>query len=608
MRRRICGIVDFAERDTPRRTLLFADPVAILEARMADDVPGVLERVDRARTEGLHAVGFVSYDAAGGLDPSLRTAHPSHAPTDLPCAWFALTRAPTQIDLADRCEEPFALSKLTPSTSRAEYERAHSTILEQIESGALYQLNYTFRLRGRFDGDDLALYRTLRDAQTWGQSARYSAYLNLGRWRLLSASPELFFRREGNTLEVRPMKGTSKRGRWLEEDDAMAAGLRESPKERAENVMITDLMRNDLGKIAEVGSVRVREQCAIERYPTLLQMTTTVIAAIPPETTLLTTFRSLFPSGSITGAPKRAAVHAIRDLESDARNAYCGAIGVVSPQGDAVFNVAIRTLALDALTGEAEYGVGGGITIDSNVTGEYQEAMLKARVVTTKKREMQLIETLRLQDGELVRGDQHLGRMSASARYFGFVDPLYHARDAAHYAAHSHPVGTYRLRLLASPNGSVVADPQPCPVPYWSPVATATPEVAARDPRAPTTRLVGIACRAVSEENVLLYHKTTDREIYDAHQAEQHGMWDILLWNTRREVTEFTIGNLVFEWNGELCTPPRDCGLLAGVLRGEELARGRIRERCLLLDDLARVKFLWLINSFRGWVPVRLVS
>jgi para-aminobenzoate synthetase/4-amino-4-deoxychorismate lyase len=596
---RLCALIDFAEAGEQRRTLMYADPLAIFEARSPGDVVHVLERVEDATRDGLHAVGFVSYEATPGIDASMRmSARTSHP--ELPLAWFAITREPEPIDLDALELEPFVLGAMQPSCTRETYERGIADVLEQIARGDLYQLNYTFRLRGTCTGDPLDGYRRLRDAQASGACARYAAYLNLRRHRIVSASPELFFRQRGRTIETRPMKGTSKRGRWLEEDDTLAARLVASPKERAENAMITDLLRNDLGRVAEFGTVQVAALFTVERYPTVLQLTSTVSASVREETTLATTFRALFPPGSVTGAPKRAAVESIDALEGDARGVYCGAIGVVAPGGDATFNVAIRTLTVDTVTGIAEYGVGGGITADSSAEREYDEAMLKARILTSVPERFQLIETLRLEHGVAVRGEQHVARMRASARYFGFADPAARAREAIAALARTHPAGTFRVRLLASPDGTVVAESHPLDEPYL-PFGREEAGVA------PPLRNVALAPRAVSHDDVLLHHKTTSRAIFETFRREQPQVWDTLLWNTRGEVTELTIGNLVYEWGGELCTPPRECGLLAGVLRDEELTRGRIRERRLLVEELPRAGAMWRINSLRGWQPVRLV-
>ncbi|HET9004491.1 MAG TPA: bifunctional anthranilate synthase component I family protein/class IV aminotransferase, partial [Gemmatimonadaceae bacterium] len=434
--------------------------------------------------------------------------------------------------------------------------------------------------------DPLALYQRMRDAQPSG----YCAYLDLGRHCILSASPELFFHRSGDRITTRPMKGTAGRGRWLEEDDAAALALASSEKERAENVMIVDLLRNDIGRIARPGSVRVSSLFAVERHPTVLQMTSTIEAELAPRTTLRDIIAALFPCGSITGAPKVAAMQKIAALERSPRGVYCGAIGHISPDGDAIFNVAIRTAWVDRDTSTIEYGVGGGITWDSAASAEYDEIRAKSAIVTSATPSFELLETMRLTRDGYVRRERHLARLADSARYFGIPVDMHAVERALDVHARATSDFPRRVRLLVARDGTPRVEDRP----LGGDATSATPQTMA------------LATSPVSSADPFLFHKTTHRAVYDKHRAEHPDVFDVLLWNEKGELTEFTIGNVVVRLDGVDWTPPRECGLLAGTYRAELLERGEIRERRLRVEDLRRAEAVWLVNSLRERVPMAL--
>ena len=572
-------LFDFAGTEGQPQRLCFTDPTRIVAAYALDEVQPALRAVYQAARAGSYAAGFVVYEAAPACDPALRVRPPVGA---LPLLWFGIFDAPTAAP--ESAPGTFTLSEWQPTVARPDYATAIDAVRAAIARGDTYQANYTMRLRAQFSGDDLAFYEQLRAAQ----AASYCAYLNLGRYRILSASPELFFRWDGAQIVTRPMKGTAPRGRWPAEDDAQAAWLAASEKNRAENLMIVDLLRNDLGRIAQIGSVRVPALFTVERYRTVHQLTSTVHARTRPGTQLADIFTALFPCGSITGAPKIETMKLLTKLEDTPRGVYCGAIGIVAPGGAATFNVAIRTVALDTATGTAEYGVGGGITWDSNAADEYAEALLKAALLRERWPSFELLETMRLEQGEYTLRARHLARLAASARYFGI--PLHPPTAAAALdtAAQQAGPGHWRVRLLVRQDGQARTEYQPL-----GPAPTAPCEVAwARTPVAANDRF--------------LFHKTTHRAIYAARRAEAPDAFDVLLWNQDEQVTEFTIGNLVAEIAGQLFTPPLDCGLLPGTLRAELLAQGTIHERIITRAELASATRLWLINSVRGWLPVRL--
>ncbi|HWJ24888.1 MAG TPA: aminodeoxychorismate synthase component I, partial [Gemmatimonadaceae bacterium] len=529
---------------------------------------------------GLHAVGYVAYDAAPAFDPALAARRRA----GMPLLWFGVFREPRDATAMLAAATPDAGSaRWEPSASRAEWDAAIECARAAIGRGDFYQVNHTLRLRAPAPEDALALWARLRDAQ--GREA-YHAFLDIGGAQVVSASPELFFRREGGRIETRPMKGTARRGRFPAEDDARRAALLASPKERAENVMIVDLLRNDLGRVAEVGSVRVPRLFDAERYPTVWQMTSTVEATLRADATLVAIFDALFPCGSVTGAPKVAATRFIAERECSARGVYCGAIGVVRPGGDCTFNVAIRTLVV--YDGVAEYGAGGGITWDSAPAAEYDEALAKAAVLTTSAPTFELLETLLLEGGEYPRLERHVERAGASARYFGYADPRAAMRAAlAAHASERGAAGRWRVRALADHDGRVRIE------------STALAGDAG-DALLP----VALARTPVSRDDRFLFHKTTHRATYDARRAQWPDAFDVLLWNEEGELTELTIGNVVLELDGERWTPPVECGLLAGTFRAELLERGAVRERVMRITDLARASRVWLVNGVRGWVPV----
>lgn len=572
----------FLDADGAPRPIRFERPRRVIEAWRLEDVRPALAEVEREAAAGAWAAGFASYEAAPAFDPELVVRDG----TRMPLLWFGIFDAPDAVAAATDggAETP---GDWSPDTPRDEYDAAIAAIREAIDRGEIDEVNYTIRLRSRIPGDPAEIFERLRRAQG---GRGYAADLDLGRFRILSASPELFFRRTGDRVVVRPMKGTARRGRFREEDDAAAAALAASEKNRTENRITVELMREELARIARPGSVRVVSLFDVERYPTVFQMTSTLEAQARPGTTLVDLFTALFPCGSVTGAPKAGTMRMIAALERSPREIYCGAIGYVEPGGDCCFNVAIRTLWLDREAGSAEYGVGGGITRASTAVAEYDEALAKALVVTRGVPSFELVETLRLEDGRYPRLERHLRRLGDSASYFGFADPVPAARDALAAHAEATAIGVHRVRLLADRMGGVRIESEPH-----------------QDVLGDRELAVALAPTPVESGDPFLHHKTTRRAVHDAARAAFPACFDVLLHNERGELTEFTRGNLVVELDDGLWTPPRDAGLLAGTVRAELLDRGEIAERTLHPADLDRAHRVWFVNSLRGWVPVRVV-
>jgi len=551
-------------------------PRTLLVAHTLDEVGPVLEAVDQHVAQGRHAIGFVAYEAAAAFDTC--AVVPGYAG---PLAWFAV---------ADALEDPTTVEdhstggalRWTPRSTRSDYDAAIAAIRAAIARGDVYQVNHTVRLDVHELGDAAAIYARLRTAQ----GAGFGAHLHTGDLEIISASPELFFARRGDHLVTRPMKGTTRRGRYAEEDASLAASLLASEKERAENVMIVDLLRNDLGHIAIPGSVTVTSLFDIETRPTVLQMTSTIEADARAGTDTRALFAALFPCGSVTGAPKLAAMAHIARTEPEPRGVYCGAIGHVGP-GEATFSVAIRTVQLEHRPRRAVYGVGSGVTWDSAPDREYDEVVAKAAVLSASPPTFALLETLRGEGGQIPRREAHLDRLADSAAYFGWDAPaLRQAAAAALDAAAPQCIAASRVRLTVDQAGRSDVTIEPAPVPFAQP------------PR------VGLATSPVDGSDPFLCHKTTHRAVYDAQRATHPDLWDVILWNTHGELTETTIGNLVLTIGTEQLTPARHCGLLNGVLRDELLASGAIREAVLTRDDLARASACWVINALRGWTRV----
>jgi len=602
------ALLDFTDPRAPAqgprlRHAFTAPPRVTLVAHTLAEVPGVLRAVDEAARGGAWCLGGLRYEAAAAFDAALHT----HPPADgHPLAWFAVFYAPEPwpAQAPPAAHEPTVHWHAEPG--RESFDGALAAIHEGIAAGEYYQVNYTGTLQGRVQaapgvaGGDTAhaLFAALQRAQPGG----YALYLDMGQEQVLSVSPELFFDWQdagggldagGGALLARPMKGTAPRGATPVEDAARAAGLRTSPKERAENVMIVDLLRNDLSRIATPHSVRVPALFATQALPAVWQMTSDVEARTPAGTTLDRVFAALFPCGSITGAPKVRAMQAIRALEPAPRGWYCGALGLVRPLPGgglaATFNVPIRTVALRG--DEARCGIGSGITHDARADAEWQEWQHKRAFLVRASEPFDLLETLALVDGVLRHRTDHLARMAAAAAHFN-VPWLPERIDASLQAlAAAHPRGAWRVRLRLRADG--------CPV----------PEAFALAAPAPGTVRLALAGRPFAEaHSEFVRHKTTRRAHYAAFApAPGSGVFDTLLYNPAGEITETTFGNVAARLeDGRWVTPPLACGLLPGVGRAVALREGRLAEAVLRLEDLPRVRAWAFVNSLRGWLPAEL--
>lgn len=557
--------------------LAFTRPVDVLAARRIDEVREVVREAQRrVDAEGLWAVGFLAYEAAPAFDRALVVREVMDS---LPLAWFALCAAPQRVQLSDvGAGGPQVAFDWTACATRADYEAAIARIRRYIEEGDSYQVNYTLRMRAPFAGDDAALFLAMQA----NGGARYGAWIDSGRFALSSASPELFLRLDADRLISRPMKGTLPRGRWLEEDAEQAARLTGSAKDRAENVMIVDMVRNDLARIARPGSVRVPALFEAERYPTLWQMTSTVEART--DAPLDDILAATFPPASITGAPKGRTMQLIAELERAPRGPYTGSIGFLAPGRRAQFNVAIRTALIDREQGSIEYGVGSGVVWDSRSAAEYDECLLKARVVTQAPRRFELLETLlwEADDGWFLL-ERHLARLSRSADYFDFALDIAAVRARLDELVRTFVEPRQRVRITVARDGAIDAS------------------AGALDEHSVQFVRLGLARQPIDASDPFLFNKTTQRAVYERARAGVADVDDVVLWNDGGEVTETTIANLVIERGGRRLTPALACGLLPGVLRAQLLDDGAIEEAHLTIDDLRRAQRVWVINSVRRW-------
>ncbi|WP_404711023.1 aminodeoxychorismate synthase component I [Sphingomonas sp. MMS24-J13] len=566
---------------------LYRDPVEIVSARTPEEVRAALARLRGALDEGHHAAGWIGYEAGHALDAKLTPLAISSEPDAPWLLWFGLFERAETLPagaLEAMLPDPAGgwAGQPRPLITRADYEVALDRTKTLIAAGDIYQANLSFRATVATMGSPLALYARMR-AQS---GAGWGGIVHDGRHWLLSLSPELFFRIEGSRIAARPMKGTAPRGRTPAEDDAYAARLAADPKERAENLMIVDLLRNDISRVARAGSVVVPELFAVERYPTIQQMVSEVEAELAPGRDAIDVIEALFPCGSITGAPKIRAMEIIDAVEADARGPYTGAIGHLGPDGSAVFNVAIRTLVLEEGADEARIGLGSAVVADSTADGEWRECLAKGAFVTAGQRPFDLIETMRFDplDG-IVELERHIARLGRSARAFGFRFDRHEVRNELH-AATFRLLDASRVRLLLSPSGAISIEARPMPPEPATPVA------------------VRIVPLPVDPADFRLKHKTTARAFYDEarHAA---GSFEILFERPDGFLTEGSFTNLFVPREGQLLTPPLARGLLPGILRETLLASGEAIEGDLTASDL-RDGF-YIGNALRGLIAARLI-
>lgn len=579
------------------RSYLFTHPVRTLSASST-----LFDEIERALESGAYVAGFFSYECGESLQRIDRPCPPNSA---TPLAWFGVYpkafifdhrtgqfegEAPEQLS-ADTAQAGggFEIRNLHFRMSEDHYARKIAAIQEHILSGNTYQVNFTDQLHFDFSGSTAGMFATLIESQP----VQYGAFLHAEDWHILSFSPELFFRQHGRSIVTRPMKGTARRGADNAEDDAIARWLQSDSKNRSENVMIVDLLRNDLGRICEFGSVKVDQLFAVEKYETLFQMTSQVSGTLRPETRYSDIFESLFPCGSVTGAPKHRTIEIIEEAEQGPRGVYTGAIGFFSPEREAVFSVPIRTAVLARTRGVM--GVGSGIVIDSQADDEYRECLLKAEFLTRREEPFQLLESILWNNGYPLL-PLHLERMEASATYFGFNferEAVVAALDDVATQLRSAQRGTEagsKVRVLLERSGALTV-------------------TQAQVEEQPGMGKIMVSDIRVSSGDRFLRHKTTRRQLFDQQyeQALRQGYRDVLFLNERGKVTEGAISNVFIEKDGRWFTPPVACGLLPGVYRRHLLETKGAEERTLQMRDLTSADAVYICNAVRGCRRVMLI-
>ena len=576
--------------DDDSEALLFRHPKARVVARSADEVAPALMKLDALRREGTWLAGYVAYEAGYALIPALSSCMPAEPGTLIDCYAFdepeRLSADATQTLLVSLTIGTSTITDLCLGESRAHYLQQLETLRQHLRDGDTYQVNYTLRLGVAAEGCPVALYRQLRERQR----VRYSALMLLPERAILSLSPELFIRKRGSRLESRPMKGTAARGETAAEDAAIAAALPNDEKQRAENLMIVDLMRNDIGRLAKIGTMKAERLFEVETFETVHQMISVVEGEVAPDLSLQQLLEGLFPCGSITGAPKIRTMEIIRALEATPRGVYTGAIGYVTPDNDVTLSVPIRTLVIDAQSGRGELGIGGGITWASDPLEEWDECLLKARFLTGLVRDIRLIETCRLEAGAATpaRLDAHLARMRRSAGVFSFpFDESHLRRSLAQFVGEHRATLPQKLRLTLDANGEIKFSVEALPVP----AENAT---------------VVISSETIDADSLFRRHKTSRRELYNREfeRVSEQGFYDVLVFNQHEELAEASRHNVLVKLAGRWLTPPVSAGALPGICRAALLAEGELREAVITRQDLACAEGVRLCNSVRGVVDV----
>ena len=555
---------------------IFTQPIKELKTRDLAEVTNLLAQVESYQEQGYYVVGYVSYEAAPAFEEKLAvhkapllgeyllyfTVHDSVETSSIPLTY-------EEADLPSNWQE---------ITSAEDYEKAIAQIHHHLRQGDTYQVNYTVQLKQNLSANPFAIYNRM----VVEQEAGYNAYVEHDDMAVISMSPELFFEQNDRELMTRPMKGTTKRGLTDDEDLKEAAWLKQDPKNRSENMMIVDLLRNDMNRISEVGSEHVERLCQLEQYSTVWQMTSTIKSQLRPDVDLVEIFRSLFPCGSITGAPKIATMEIIKNLEPQPRGVYCGTIGLLLPNGRRIFNVAIRTIQLHQE--KAIYGVGGGITWDSTWESEYREVHQKATILYRKQARFQLITTGKISQKQLLFEDKHLERLTKASRYFAFpFDPedLRQKIEEECQVCDSHQ--DYRLRISLSKSGEIELSRQ---------ILT---------PLSPSFCKAKLCLQEADLQQAFTYFKTTHRPHLSLGEQEK------IYHNKSGELLETSIGNLVLKINGKLYTPPIRLGILPGIYRQHLLETGQVEEKVLTVPDLDQAETIYGCNAVRGLYELEVI-
>jgi para-aminobenzoate synthetase/4-amino-4-deoxychorismate lyase len=585
------------------KSYIFTTPVEYLACYDKDSLIRALTSIEQFQRQGYYIAGFISYEAGLYLDDVFNSVCPKT--NNFPLLWFGIYENPIIYDhkkeyfsdinieqifnsYVSQNNQNYQIKNITSNIEHDDYINKIHAIKSAIERGETYQVNFTFKHKFYLEINPKSLFFDLCQKQ----SASYSAFIRFDQYDILSLSPELFFMRNEDHITVKPMKGTIKRGINKDDDEIKINELSNSIKDQAENVMIVDLLRNDIGKMSKIGSVNVSKLYEVEKYETLFQMTSTVESVLKENISWLDLFKSIFPCGSVTGAPKIKTMQIINELEIEPRHVYTGGIGFIAPDNTSVFNVAIRTVLVDRKNNYSEMGIGSGIVYDSDAESEFRECLLKANFLTSKFTDFQLIETMLWEKGDYFLLDLHLKRLKDSSEYFMFDFDIDHiitmiTNESKNYFNEK----KYKTRLLLFKDGNITIS---------------SSELEKMDD---SIKLVAFSPVQTNSEDRFLYHKTTNRKIYndEFHRARDEGYYDFLFLNNNHEITEGTISNIFIQKDGKFYTPPIKCGLLNGVFRQYLLEnKPDIKEKILYKKDIIDADKIYLTNSVRGMIEVSL--
>ena len=559
-------IIDFKELGL---RYLFTKPIKELKTKNLDQVEALLREVEAYQEKGFYAVGYVSYEAAPAFEKKF-AVHPAPLLGEY-LLYFTIHEEVETLPFPEDYEDVDLPANWKEEVEAPAYQEAIETIHHHIRQGDTYQVNYTVQLSQELKSDPFAIYNRL----VVEQKAHYNAFIQHDDVSILSISPELFFEQDDRLLTTRPMKGTTRRGLTNQADLQEAAWLKADPKNRAENMMIVDLLRNDMNRISEIGSEQVTRLCQVEQYSTVWQMTSTIESRLRSEIDLVQTFRALFPCGSITGAPKISTMEIIQKTEKAPRGVYCGTIGILLPRGKRIFNVAIRTLQMQG--GQAIYGVGGGITWDSKWESEYQETKQKSAVLYRQEPRFELLTTGRIHQGELTFLEQHLTRLREASSYFAYpYDEQKLLKELQEELAHLESNLDYRCRIALQKNGTFHLE------------ITELTDLPASYLQAQLTE------QKLDLATPFTYFKTSQRDHLSQSEREQ------IFHLPDGTLLETTIGNLVLEIGGQLYTPPAHLPLLDGIYRRHLLETQQVEEKLLTLNDLTDADRIYTCNALRG--------
>jgi len=565
---------------------VFSKPIDIIKARNFEEVESAFKKI-QSYSKNYYIAGYLAYEL-GYYFQGVEAAQDY----GFPLVNMAVFKNPMIFNHKDASFQALNRNMFGPNNPAGKFSvkglgltynyNAYSEkilyLKNKIKNGDTYQVNFTGRFNFNFSGCPYSFYNELKE----GQNVSYSAFCKLGDEHLISLSPELFFKRNGREIIFKPMKGTISRGRDLKQDRKLASELRTSSKNLAENLMIVDLVRNDLGRICETGSVKVNKLFEIEKYDSLFQMTSTVKGILKNNLSYFEIFKNIFPSGSVTGAPKISTMKIIKDIESVPRKVYCGALGFIAPDNKAVFNLPIRTILLKG--GSGQMGVGSGIVADSDSAAEFNECLLKARFLINRKKAFEIVETI-LWKGKFIFLKEHLERMQESALYFGFnFNRRAIQKRISQLCRDFKKDKAVKVRVLLEKDGSVRF------------------EHSLINSDKDKKKYIALARTKIDPEDIFLYHKTTNRKIYqNAYKtALSKGYSDVIFMNTLGEITEGAISNIFIKVDRKYFTPPVKCGLLPGIYRSYLVKKLKASEKVIRIDDLMHADKIFLCNSIRG--------